>query len=259
MNSKISIVTATYNAGKYLENCLKSIIPQLNNQAELIIIDGGSKDNTVEIIKNYQNDISYFISETDEGIYDAWNKGISNATGDWIMFIGADDQLVSNALESYHQFIKDNSGALNIDLISSKIQMIDEKGNAIRIKGWPFMWPMFLKEMTIAHPGALHSKRLFEKYGKYDVSYKIVGDYELLLRAKDSLKSLYLDKVSVIMSEGGASDSIKSIKEQYKAVISTGNQPRYLAFINISIIYVKFKIKKTCRKIGLNFYLRKSY
>ncbi|GGF12559.1 glycosyltransferase family 2 protein [Flavobacterium limi] len=258
-NNVITIVTATYNAGKYLEKCLNSIIPQLNNEVELIIIDGGSKDNTIDIIKKYQNHISHFVSEPDKGIYDAWNKGIEKASGNWVMFIGADDQLVPDALESYRQFIYNNGGANDIDLISSKVQMIDENGKTIRIKGWPFLWPMFLKEMTIAHPGALHAKKLFEKYGNYDINYKIVGDYELLLRGKDSLKTLYLDKVSVIMSEGGASDSVKSIKEQYKAVVSTGKQPKYLAFINIAIIYCKFKIKKSFRKIGLNLYLRKSY
>lgn len=143
------------------------------------------------------------MSEPDQGIYDAWNKGIERAKGDWIMFIGADDQLMPNALESYRKFINENLGAFGIDLISSKVKMIDDKGNLVRIKGWPFLWPMFLKEMTIAHPGALHSKTLFKKYGNFDINYKIVGDYELLLRAKDSLESLYHDEISVIMSEGG--------------------------------------------------------
>jgi hypothetical protein len=118
---------------------------------------------------------------------------------------------------------------------------------------------MFLKEMTIAHPGALHSKRLFEKYGNFNIDYKIVGDYEFLLRAKDLLKTLYIDKVTVIMSEGGTSDSVKAIKEHYKAVTTTGKDPKHLALLNAIIVYTKFKVKKIGRKIGLNLYLRKSY
>lgn len=258
MSSTISIIIATYNAEKYLQNCLNSIIPQLNETIELIVIDGGSKDDSVEVIKKNQQHIASWISEPDKGIYDAWNKGLQNATGDWIMFVGADDQLMPNALSVYKQFINDNVAA-DIDLISSTVQMIDENGTIIRIKGWPFLWPMFLKEMTIAHPGALHSKRLFEKYGNFNIDYKIVGDYELLLRAGNSLKSLYLDTVTVVMSEGGASDSVKSIKEHYKAVTTTGKYPKHLALLNAVIVYSKFKVKKLGRKIGLNLYLRKSY
>jgi glycosyltransferase involved in cell wall biosynthesis len=258
MSSTISIIIATYNAEKYLQNCLNSIIPQLNETIELIVIDGGSKDDSVEVIKKNQQHIASWISEPDKGIYDAWNKGLQNATGDWIMFVGADDQLMPNALNVYKQFINDNVAA-DIDLISSTVQMIDENGTIIRIKGWPFFWPMFLKEMTIAHPGALHSKRLFEKHGNFNIDYKIVGDYELLLRAGNSLKSLYLDTVTVVMSEGGASDSVKSIKEHYKAVTTTGKYPKHLALLNAVIVYSKFKVKKLGRKIGLNLYLRKSY
>lgn len=254
-----SIIIATYNAEKYLQHCLNSIIPQLNETIELIIIDGESKDDTVGIIKNNKHYISYFITEPDKGIYDAWNKGIKSATGDWIMFVGADDQLMPDALTIYQQFINNNVRATDIHLISSRVQMIDENGKTIRIKGWPYLWPMFLKEMTIAHPGALHSKKLFEKFGNYNIDYKIVGDYELLLRAGASLKSLYLDVITVIMSEGGASDSVKSIKEHYKAVTTTGKYPKHLAFLNAILVYSKFKIKKLGRKIGLNLYLRKSY
>ncbi|MNQ33538.1 PGL/p-HBAD biosynthesis glycosyltransferase [compost metagenome] len=258
VNKKISIIIATYNAEKYLQNCLDSIIPQLDTNIELIIIDGGSKDSTVEIIKQNQKYISYFVSESDKGIYDAWNKGLEKASGEWIMFVGADDQLVANAIEVYTTFINENQEAQHVDFISSRVEMIDENGKSIRIKGWPFAWPMFLKEMTVAHPGALHSKELFNKYGKYNIDYKIVGDYEFLLRAGKSLKALYVDTVTVRMSEGGASDSVKSIKEHYKAVISTGKHSKYLAFINASIVYTKYKVKKIGRKIGLNLYMRKA-
>lgn len=258
ISATLSIIIATYNADKYLQHCLNSIIPQLNNKCEIIIIDGGSKDSTIKIIKNNLNCINYWISEPDKGIYDAWNKGVKVATGDWIMFVGADDQLMPNALNIYNQFINDNAGVANIDLISSRVQMVDKNGCVIRIKGWPYIWPMFLKEMTIAHPGALHSKMLFEKYGNFNIDYKIVGDYELLLRAGDSLKSLFIDTVTVIMSEGGASDSVKSIKEHYKAVTSTGKYPKILALKNALIVYSKFKIKKIGRILGLNLYLRKA-
>jgi len=257
MNS-ISIIIATFNAGKYLQNCLNSIIPEKTKNVELIIIDGGSKDNTVQIIENNKQYINYWISEPDNGIYDAWNKGIDKATGDWIMFIGADDKLVPDALTMYTDFMLEKNVNGNVDFISSRVQMIDNQNKPIRIKGWEFEWPLFLKEMTIAHPGALHSKNLFRKYGQFNTDYKIVGDYELLLRPGKTFKTLYMNKVTVLMSEGGVSDSTSSIKEHYKAVTETGKYPKHKALTNAIIIFLKLKIKKTARKIGFNIYLRKA-
>ena len=105
----ISIVIATYNASATLERCLKSIIPQMNDEIELIIIDGKSNDGTKEILNRYIEWISYTISEKDSGVYDAWNKGIKVAKGDWVMFIGADDILLPNALNVYIQTIVSTS------------------------------------------------------------------------------------------------------------------------------------------------------
>jgi glycosyltransferase involved in cell wall biosynthesis len=253
----ISIIIATYNAGIYLQLCLDSIAVQRNENVELIIIDGGSTDNTIEIIAKNREQINYWISEPDRGIYDAWNKGLQVVNGDWIMFLGADDQLVPDAIESYTTLIKSIYADNQVDFISSKVQMIDENGKEIRIKGWSFSWPLFLKEMTVAHTGALHSKMLFQKYGQFNTDFKIVGDYEFLLRSGDSLNALFMNKVTVIMSENGASDSVKAIREHYKAVTFTGKYSKYKALMNAITVYLKFKIKKLARNIGLNLYLRK--
>ena len=99
---KISIIIATWNAEKTLRRCLDSIIPQLTDETELIIIDGGSKDSTNEIINSYGNNVAVHLSEPDKGVYDAWNKGIKTSHGEWIMFIGADDTLCPNAIQVYN-------------------------------------------------------------------------------------------------------------------------------------------------------------
>jgi len=252
---KISVITAVYNGAAFIEDSIKSIISQKNDQIEYIIIDGGSKDNTMEIVKRYADEIDYFISEPDKGIYDAWNKGIKQAKGDWVMFVGCDDFLVPNALEEYLKFIKEVNS--DVEYISFRRQMIDKDDRKIRLIGWKWEWPLFLKYMTVAHSASLHSKRLFEKYGVFDINYKIVGDYELLLRARGDLKAVFIDFVSIVMREGGASDSTKAIKEQYKAVITTGGGNKLAALTNFYYIHAKRFAKNFSRKFGLNLYIKK--
>ena len=108
MDKKISIITATYNAELVFEDLVNSIIPQKTNDIEFIVIDGGSKDNTLNIMKKYNSNIDYWISEQDNGIYDAWNKGIRVSTGEWIMFLGADDILHQNTISDYIKVINKN-------------------------------------------------------------------------------------------------------------------------------------------------------
>lgn len=256
-NIQITIITATYNAELVLENLIQSIIPQKKENVEFIIIDGNSKDSTLEIIKKYESYIDFWHSEPDKGIYDAWNKGVMKATGDWIMFLGADDCLKENALEKYTEYINSYEKSKELLFLSSKREMIDIKGNLIRTTGYTWEWPLFKKFMTVSHPGALHSKILFEKYGVYNTEYKISGDYELLLRPREKLRAAFLDEVTVVMSEGGASDSIKAVSEYYRASTQTGGNSRIQAGLSASITIFKFVIKKSLRKIGLNVYLKR--
>lgn len=253
---KFSIVIATYNAANYLEGAIQSIDSQNYRDYELIIIDGGSNDNTVDIIKRHSDKIKFWISEPDNGIYDAWNKAVKISSGYWIMFLGSDDRLRSGALESYSTFLE-NVIAGDLEYISSRIQMIDRKGNAVRIKGWAWEWPRFLTDMTVAHPGSLHSRSLFARYGLYNTKYKIVGDYELLLRPKSKLKSAYHDYITVDMLEGGTSDTIKGILEALKASIRTGGISPIHAYTSYGVVIIKFLVKGAFRRLGLNVYLKK--
>ena len=253
MGGKISIIIATFNAGKYLQECLDSIIPQLNGNCALIIIDGGSKDDTVNIIEKNSEFIFYTISEPDQGIYDAWNKGIKASNNDWIMFVGADDRLTSNAIEDYINFIE-GTKLNDYDIISSKRVMVDLKGNKISTVGALWQWPRCLSGMPISHPGALHNKSLFQEHGIFNIDYKIAGDFELLLRKGPNLKSAFIDVVTIEVCEGGVSDSYLAIKEYYKVLknkkfISTATTYRlYLT------MYIKYTIKKSFRLFNINIH-----
>lgn len=252
---KVSIVIATYNADKVLERALKSVIP--NRPFELILIDGGSRDNTLSIIKKYADQITYWISEKDNGIYDAWNKGVKVAKGDWIMFLGADDALVPDAIQQYEKFLTENGGSKHLQFVSSKIQMVNEEGRFLRVKGWPWEWPLFLRDMTVAHPGSLHSAALFEKYGLFDSSYKSAGDFEFLLRPKGQLSAGFLPYVTALVQDGGMSDSPIGIWEHRRATVSTGGYSPLKGYLNSYWVYFKFSVKRMLSRYKIYLYLKK--
>jgi len=134
----ISIIIATYNAAKTLSHCLDSIVPQLTDETELILVDGGSKDETNSIIDSYGDKIAVHISESDKGIYDAWNKGVKAAHGQFIAFIGADDKLLPNAISQYLDFIE--TKGTDFDLICGKLYFVNAKGEVLRQVGEPWDW-----------------------------------------------------------------------------------------------------------------------
>lgn len=252
----ISIITATFNSSATLEKSILSVISQTYKNYEYIIIDGDSKDETKELIAKYKQYITYSISEKDKGIYDAWNKGIAKATGDWVMFIGADDFLFPDTLESYVEFINQESTDSTL-YISSKVHLLSQNGKITRTYGWPWKWDSFKRVNLIAHPGSLQSMKLFKSYGNYDISYRIVGDYELLLRPREKLNALFLNKVTAHVTEGGASSKIETFYELKKAVLSSKSTNKIQAFFDFYIQLLKFFGRNIGKKFGLTLYLRK--
>ena len=254
-NPKVSIITATFNSESTLEDCIKSIIDQGYKNIEYIIIDGGSKDRTVDIINKYNGNITHWISEPDKGVYDAWNKGLKLSSGEWILFVGSDDVLYPDAIASYIDYISAQSEIL--DMVSSRIHITNKDNEVIRTFGWPWKWSVSKRVFTIAHPGAFHNKRLFEVYGDYNTSYRICGDYELLLRAGVSLKTAFMDKITLRMQIGGLSDSYKVYLEHFNVVVNTGKLSRITASYDFVKEYSKFLIKRVFRLFGINLALKK--
>lgn len=214
MRKEISIVIATYNAGKTLKKCLNSIISQKGDDIELIIIDGQSKDNTLTIINKYHSYIDQWISEKDKGIYDAWNKGIKLSTGRWIMFVGADDDILSGVLPKYAEFARSVDDSY--DLISAKAEFVDLKGKLVKILGEPYKWNRYRYNMNISHGTTLHNRKLFDEIGFYNIGYKICADYELLMRKGKNIKSKFYDCILMRFKIGGASFSYACQKETFK-------------------------------------------
>jgi len=214
---KISIVIATWNAERTLKKCLNSIVPQLTDETELILIDGGSRDSTNEIIDSYGDKIAIHVSEPDKGIYDAWNKGVKHAKGDWVAFVGADDILLPNALEHFLDTIHLTQNISDYDYICAYNEHVDSTGKLLKVIGGEPNWSIYRKRMNAAHVASLHNrKNLFESVGEYNLDLKICADYELLMRKKSSLKYIFIPQHIARMQVGGMSFSMKAIKETYR-------------------------------------------
>ena len=179
----ISTIVAVFNGKATLQQCIDSVAQQTYPNKELIVIDGGSKDGTVELLKENRNKFSYWISEPDRGIYNAWNKGLVRAQGEWICFMGADDYFWdSTVLE--RMAVQLERLPTSIRVAYGQILLIGEDGQLPRRIGesWEKVKEPFKKYMCIPHVGTMHRRNLFEQHGKFDESFRIAGDYELLLR-----------------------------------------------------------------------------
>lgn len=207
----ISIITIVYNDLKGLEKTMNSVESQGYNEVEYIVIDGESSDGSAEFIQANKKNIDYWVSEPDKGIADAFNKGIKQAKGNWILFLNSGDTLVSSTILADIAPVLKRSPSLN--LVYGKINVINEKGEKIRVFGRAFNIKSFKREMTIPHQAAFHNRKIFDEVGLYDLSYKFCMDYELLLRLKNT-DFKFVNLIIANMLAGGVSQ--ESPKEVYK-------------------------------------------
>lgn len=205
---KISVITVTYNSASTLEATIHSLLCQTYKNVEFIVIDGLSTDGTLDIIHHYQNEIDIFISEKDDGIYDAMNKGISLATGDVISILNSDDMYANpNVLEVVANTFKYN----HIDCLYGDLVYVDRrKANKI-LRYWKsqsFKDNLFYSGWHPPHPTFFVKNECYQKYSSFNLEFKIAADYELMLRflQKYHLRSVYLPMVMVKMRSGGKSN-----------------------------------------------------
>jgi len=196
----ISIITVVYNGEKYLEQTIQSVINQTYDNVEYIIIDGGSTDGTLDIIKKYEGTIDYWVSEVDKGIYDAMNKGIILATGKIIGLINSDDWYELNTVDTIvDRFQKDNS----IDLYHGDLLYYDH--SSIKKYSPKFTyWRMLFLGMSLYHPTCFVRKEVYQE-SLFDIKYQLVADYKLIFSLmKKNKKTVYIPEVLANMRGGGA-------------------------------------------------------
>jgi len=214
---KISIITPVYNDTR-VERAIKSILMQkFEGEIEIIVIDGGSTDETLNILKKYADKIDVLISEPDKGVYDAMNKGITLATGDIVGILNADDRYAGPyVLQKVCKIFLDE----DVDACYGDLVYVDKRDRTVRYwkSGRYKKWKWLLGWMP-PHPTFFVKRRVYDLYGLFDLRYSIAADYELMLRFlfKYRIKVAYIPETLVLMSIGGLSN--RSVKNIIKANI----------------------------------------
>ena len=208
---KVSIITVCYNSQKTIKDTINSVNDQTYKSIEHIFIDGKSKDKTIDIIKNNSNLNTILISEEDNGIYDAMNKGINLASGEIIVILNSDDVFYeNNTLSSIVEIFIRNQ---NTELIYGNL-IITKKNKIIRRwNSGKYIKDSFLKGWCPAHPAFIVKKNVYEKYGSFNLKYKYAADIELMYRLLMQLncKHFYFNETLIKMRAGGTSNIFKNI------------------------------------------------
>lgn len=242
----ISTIIAVYNGSETLQQCLDSVTQQTYKNTELIVIDGGSTDGTVDLLTANQENIAYWISEPDRGIYNAWNKALTQARGDWICFLGADDffwneRVLAQMSEQLQKLPP------SIRVAYGQVMLLSAAGKAIYPVGesWRKIKRRFGNVMCIPHQGVMHRRSLFEERGAFDETYRIAGDYELLLRELKMADAMFIpDLITTGMRQGGISsnpaNNLIAMREIRRAQRKHGQRlPGWTWLMAVARVYIR--------------------
>lgn len=228
--SDLAVVIAVYNAASTLERCLDSIACQSLPVRQVVVMDGGSKDGTQDILARRSDVVTYWESAPDKGIYDAWNKALRHVTAGWVAFLGADDAYCdSNVVERL--WTAAESAPSNTPFVYGRMLEVTAQGVLTETHGrpWQEVADRFRFEMTLPHPGMLHRRSAFFSPGSFDPSFRIAGDYALLRPVLLKQAPLFVDFPVVAAQEGGVSSHparrVESVLEVGRAIRACDERP----------------------------------
>lgn len=240
LHPKFSIVTVTYNAGSTLEDTIQSVITQTYKDVEYIIVDGKSTDNTMEIVRHYQDHIHTVVSEPDKGLYDAMNKGLKLATGDYVCFLNAGDELhEDDTLQLIvHSLLPDKELP---DVIYGQTAIVDEEGHFLRMRRLAppehLTWKSFRHGMLVCHQ-AFFVRR--DKAVPYDMKYRFSADFDWCIRIMKQSNVLHNSHLVLIdyLNEGVTTRNHKaSLKERFRIMC------KYYGTIPTLVRHLKFALR----------------
>lgn len=218
LNPRFSIITVTYNAEKVIEETIQSVITQTYKNYEYIIIDGTSKDNTLSVIDKYKDMISNVVSEPDKGLYDAMNKGITAATGDYLCFLNAGDSFhEDDTLQLMVHSINDNELP---DVLYGETAIVNKEGHFLHMRRLQtpekLTWKSFKQGMLVCHQAFFAKRSLAEPF---DLSYRFSADFDWCIRVMRKASTLHNTHITVIdyLDEGLTTQNHKaSLKERFR-------------------------------------------
>jgi glycosyltransferase involved in cell wall biosynthesis len=248
----ISIVVAVRNGARTLQRCIDSVRNQAYPHKELIIVDGKSTDGTLEILSCNANAISWWISEPDIGIYAAWNKALLHVKGEWICFLGADDYLWDrDALGRIASRLSVIGTSARV--VYGQVNLVNDNGDVLGTFGkrWCELRSSFLAgEALNIHQATFHHRSLFERHGRFDESFRIAGDYELLLRELRNNEALYVPCVVTAMQHGGISSNPSSKAATIREIIRARGMHGLALSLNLAAARLRANIHAVLYRVA---------
>ena len=244
LHPKFSIITVTYNAGATLEDTIQSVITQSYKNLEYIIVDGGSKDRTLDIIRQYRTHIHTVVSEPDRGLYDAMNKGIRLATGDYICFLNAGDELHED--DTLLMMVHSITGNVLPDVLYGETAIVDEEGHFLRMRRLSapehLTWKSFRKGMLVCHQAFFARRDLVEPF---DLSYRFSADFDWCIRIMKKSQTLHNTHLTLIdyLNEGMTTRNHKaSLKERFRIMC------KYYGYFPTILRHLGFAIRAVAKR-----------
>lgn len=239
----ISIITVSFNAAETIEQTILSVLNQPYENIEYIIIDGGSTDNTVNIIKKYSDRIAYWVSEPDKGIYDAMNKGISKASGEIIGIINSDDWYAEDVFPLIMSKVNDNP---ECEIFYGNIHFVDKSGNK-SIQYAPKKLEKLYQGMLLYHPAVFVRASVYKKLGIFNCKYRVAADYDLMVRCYfNRIKFQYINNIIADMRTTGLSNQIALTGFKETKQIALGHGFHYYKVI--FYYYLRVMVNR-CKKV----------
>jgi glycosyltransferase involved in cell wall biosynthesis len=243
---RVTVVVAVRNAAATLEQCIHSVAAQDYSDHELIVMDAASTDGSADILRRNADKVAHWESKVDRGIGHAWNKALAVATGKWISFLGADDSFTH--AESLRRLVTAGIEQ-QAEIVSSRVALVDEDRNVQRIIGEPWDWARMKRFQRVAHHGMLHRTSLFHRFGEFSEEFRIVTDYEWLLRLGPDVRAAFVNERLVDAGSAGESRTLvqEALKEAWKVQARHREIGRFAATINLLDATIRASVRRGLR------------
>ena len=237
----ISVITVCYNAASVIQRTIASVEEQTHPDIEYIVVDGGSKDGTQDIVRSHSLRIARFTSEKDAGIYDAMNKGVAMATGDFLFFLNADDVFCDkNVIADIAAAATAEPGA---DILYGNVMYAS--ASQVRRRSFHWVTPRNIFFGDLNHQAVFARRQLFQSIGGFDLSYPINADYDWLLRVFHSgARARYVDRDISVFAEGGFHMQHAAKREAERLTIKDKYNPSWRRWLGYWALRVDLKLRK---------------